>query len=51
MAVKHSVSLPGLPIEVLQEALERAGVAIHFEDDWVPEQDAEEERAVQADHI
>ena len=51
MAVKHSVSLPKLSIEVLQEALERAGVAIHFEDDWVPEQDAEEERAVQADHI
>lgn len=44
-SIDRAVPVSDLPVRPLQKALADTGVLIHFDDSWVPEQGAAEERA------
>ena len=51
LAIAQGVPIADVPLEKLQKALADTGVIIHFDDSWVPREEAEDSRAASKDHI
>ena len=51
MAIAQDVPIADVPIEKLQKALADTGVIIHFDDSWVPREEADDGHAASKDHI
>lgn len=51
LAITCGVPVPNVPIERLQHALADTGVIIHYEDNWVPQEELMDAHAASEDHI